>query len=73
MINIICQLLPVITMIIGFYFGFKVAKNNQLPEIKTPVEIIEEKKEKKKAKAKATETDVYLENIDNYPLNQKDV
>lgn len=71
-INLIYTILPIITMIIGFYFGFNIKKTDELPEIKTPMKIIEEKKEEKKIKAKKTETEKYLENIENYPYNQKD-
>ena len=72
MINLIYTILPIVTMIIGFYFGFNINKDGKLPEVKTIGEIMDEKKTKKKIKAKETETEIYLENIDNYPKNQKD-
>ena len=39
--------LPVITMITGFYFGFRIGKDKEIPEVKTPKKIIEEYYSKK--------------------------
>ena len=72
MINLIYTILPIVTLIIGFYFGFNLKKTNELPEIKTPVKIIEEKKEQAQIKQKQNELETYMQNIDNYPNNQKD-
>lgn len=73
MINLIYTILPVITMIIGFYFGFNLKKTEELPKIKTPIEVFEEHKEKVKVKEEASKLEAYLENIDNYPNNQKSI
>ena len=73
MINLIYQLVPIIAFIIGFSFGFSIKKNDKLPEIKTPGEIIKEHQEKKKEEHKRNVTEQYLSNIDNYPHNQKDI
>lgn len=72
-INLIYTILPIITMIIGFCFGFSIKKTDELPKVKTPVEIIEEHREKAKLKKEATNLDIYMENIDNYPYNQKTI
>ena len=73
LINLIYTILPIITMIIGFYFGFKIKKTDELPKVKTPVQIFEEHQEKVKIKEEASKLDAYLENIDNYPYNQKTI
>lgn len=77
MINIVYTVLPIITLIMGFYFGFRIGKDKEIPEVKTPVQIVEEHKEKKeerkrKAKQKEDEKEleIYLGNIDRYPYNQ---
>lgn len=73
MINLIYTLLPIVALMIGFYFGYRIGKDKELPrvEIKTPVQIIEERKEKKQGKMENEEIDQYLSNIDNYPNNQR--
>ena len=53
MINLIYTILPVVCLITGFYFGFKIGKTLELPSIpekvKHPIKtIIEEKEETKK-------------------------
>lgn len=65
--------LPVITMIAGFYFGFRIGKDKEIPEVKTPKKIIEEYKEEKKEKETKKQLETYIENIDNYPNNQQEV
>ena len=79
MINLIYTVLPIITLIVGFYFGFHIGKDKEIPkvEIKTPVEIVEEHKEKKKERARKTkqkqdeeELEAYLGNLDRYPYDQ---
>lgn len=75
--NLIYMILPTITLIVGFYIGFTVKKEDKLPEIKNPVEVIREDiKEKKQQKQEEKESkilDDYMDNIDNYPYNQKDI
>lgn len=73
MINLIYTLLPIITMIIGFYFGFNLKKEDKLPEIKTPIQIIEEQKKKKKENKENEELETFISNIDNYPENQQKI
>lgn len=65
--------LPVITMITGFYFGFRIGKDKEIPEVKTPKKIIEEYKEEKKEKETKKQLETYIANIDNYPNNQKEI
>ncbi len=66
-------MLPIITMIFGFYFGFKIGKNKEIPEIKTPMQAINEYQEEKKEKEIQNQYNTYLSNIDNYPYNQQEV
>lgn len=73
MINLIYTILPIVTMIIGFVFGFNIRKEDKLPEVKAPTEIIEEHRQKKKSKKEQDIKESYLENIENYPYNQKDI
>lgn len=73
MINIILYITPIITLIVGFYFGFKIGKEKEIPEI-NPVKIvkenIEQAKEEKETKKEREILEQYMENIDNYPRNQ---
>ncbi len=70
---IVNTILPVITMIIGFYFGFRIGKDKEIPEVKTPKQIIEDHKEEKKEKKTKEQLDKYIANIYNYPHNQQEV
>lgn len=76
MINLIYTLLPIIALMIGFYFGYRIGKDKELPkvEIKSPVqaitEHIEDKREKAQARKDEEEINQYLSNIDNFPNNQ---
>ena len=79
MINIVYMIMPVITLIMGFYFGYRIGKDHEIPEveIKTPMEIVEEIKDKKDAikrkeqqKKEEAELEAYLGNLDRYPYNQ---
>ena len=73
MINVILYITPIITLIVGFYFGFKIGKEKEIPEI-NPVKIvkenIEQAKEEKESKKEREILEQYMENIDNYPRNQ---
>ena len=69
MISIFYTILPIVTMIIGFYFGFNL-KKDKLPEVKTPSKIIKEHKEQKQMEEEQSELQQYLANIDNYPYDQ---
>lgn len=74
MINVILYITPIITLIVGFYFGFKIGKDKEIPEIKNPVKVvkenIEQAKEEKETKKEREILEQYMENIDNYPRNQ---
>lgn len=75
MINVIYTILPVISMIIGFYFGYRLGKDKEIPqiEIKSPVEIVEDIIEKHEAKELNNELEDFMTNLDNYPNNQKKI
>lgn len=73
MINLIYTVLPTITLIVGFYIGFSINKEDKLPEIKSPIKIIKEKQEQKEKAQEIKALETYMENIDNYPDNQKDI
>lgn len=77
MISIIYAIVCMFSLCLGFYFGFKIAKKEQ---IKTPIEVVKRKIEEKK------EQEVYdeqietfnniLHNINNYDgtsKNQKEI
>lgn len=68
----IYSILPIITMIIGFCFGFYLKGKDELPKIKTPKEMIQDKKKQVEVKEQENELKQYLENIENYPNFQKD-
>jgi hypothetical protein len=60
---------------IGFYFGYKIGKDKEIPKVElNPVKVIaknvEDKREREQAKKDAEEIDTYLSNLDNYPNNQ---
>lgn len=73
MINVILYITPIITLIVGFYFGFRIGKEKEIPEI-NPVKVvkenIEQAKEEKETKKEREILEQYMENIDNYPRNQ---
>lgn len=75
MINVVYMIMPIITMIVGFYFGYRIGKDKEIPqiEIKTPVEIVEDIKEKHESKEFDKELQEFMSNIDNYPYNQKQI
>ena len=72
MVNFIFQILPIITFMIGFSFGFTIKRDDKLPEI-NPKKIIEEHKKEVKAEHDKAVLEQYLDNIDNYPYNQKEI
>ena len=80
MINIVYTILPIITLIVGFYFGFRIGKDKEIPKVKTRVQIVEEHKEKKEARKRREkqkedeqELEAYLGNLDRYPYNQEKI
>lgn len=67
--NLVYSIVPVITMIIGFYFGYKIRavnKEDKLPDIKAPSTIIREHKEIKEAQKKIDEATAWIDEINNY-------
>ena len=75
MFNLIYTILPIITLIVGFYFGYRIGKDKEIPKVElNPVKVIaknvEDKREREQAKKDAEEIDTYLSNLDNYPNNQ---
>lgn len=80
MFNLIYQLITIICLCIGFYFGYTIGKTQRFPKYKSVGKIIRERKEEmeKQKKEKEVEnkysiTEQYLENINNYPNNQKKI
>ena len=67
--NLLCSIIPVISMVIGLYAGYKLrgdgGKDN-MPDIKSPKTIIKERKIKKKEKEELKEASEWLEKIDKY-------
>ena len=80
-VNLINQILPVITFIAGLYFGHYLRKYDEIPNIPKQIkEDIKEAKEEKKNEKKKREMDekvkvaeTYINNIDNFPHNQKKI
>lgn len=80
-VNLIEQIIPVITFIAGLYFGHYLKKHDEIPNIPKQIkEDIKETKEEKKNEKKKREMDekikaaeTYISNIDNYPYNQKKI
>lgn len=75
MISIFNTLMPIVTLIVGFYFGFRIGKDKDIPKVEVnPVKIvkenIEQAKEEKETKKEREILEQYMENIDNYPRNQ---
>lgn len=81
LVNLINQIVPVITFITGLYIGHYLRKHDEIPNIPKQIkeDIIDAKEEKKKEKKKREidermkKTEEYLNNIDNYPYNQKKI
>lgn len=70
MINLIYTILPVITLIAGFYMGLSIHTDKPI-EVKGPVEIMKEKKKSKEKEKSVQVLEQYLQNLDEYPNNQK--
>ena len=69
--NLLYSIIPVICLIAGFYFGYKVrgsSSEDKLPdvELKSPATIIKEKKQKKQEEKELKEVKEWIEQIDNY-------
>ncbi len=72
-LSVVSIFLPVTTLIIGFYAGFNIGKDKELPQIKTPSAIKEEREAEAEVVRKQDELEAYLDNIENYPDKQKDI
>ena len=75
MINLIYTLLPIVALMIGFYFGYRIGKDKEIPKVElNPVKVIaknvEDKRDREQAKKDEEEINTYLSNLDNYPNNQ---
>jgi uncharacterized protein YacL len=70
------SIIPIICLILGFYFGFRIGKEKEIPTI-NPVKIVKEEveqaKEEKRSKKEKEILEQYIENLDNYPNNQKKI
>lgn len=73
MLSLISQIIPIIAFVVGFSFGFSIKKDDKLPDIKTPGQKFEELKAQKKEKKNKEILDQYMDNLDNYPYNQKQI
>lgn len=66
------MIIPSLCLCIGFYFGYKIGKDQDI-KISTPKQIVEKKKEEKKIKKEQDVLAQYIANIDDYPNNQRDI
>jgi hypothetical protein len=77
MINLIYTILPVVCLITGFYFGFKIGKTLELPSIpekvKHPIKTIIEEKEQKEAESELNKALKNLDNFDGTSESQEDI
>ena len=69
--NLVYTVLSISCLIFGFYFGFRIGKDKEIPkEIVHPVETVKkhrkEKKEEKEQDEKLKELQQDLEELDNY-------
>lgn len=67
--NLVYSTIPVISMVIGFYFGYKLRGDggkDRLPDIKSPKKILEEHKEQKEEAKEMAEVKKWIEEINNY-------
>ena len=78
MINLIYQFLGILCLCIGFYFGYCIGKEQRLPKYKSIRKIVRERKkeieEEKKEEERENSISIieqYLDNINNFPNNQK--
>lgn len=65
--QVIYSIITILAMCLGFYFGFKIGRTNELPKLKTKKELVkEEEKEKKKNALERA-----LDNLDKYDGTSK--
>lgn len=80
MFNLISQVIAILYICIGFYFGYKIGKEQRLPKyrsirkiIKDTKQEIKQEKEEEKIENEVSIMEQYMQNINNYPNNQKDI
>lgn len=77
MINLIYTILPIVCLIAGFYFGFKIGKTSEIPKIsekaKHPIKTIIEEMEQKEAESELNKALKNLDNFDGTPESQEDI
>ena len=67
--SLVYSIVPIFTMIIGIYIGYKLRGDGGkdiLPNPKSPARIIKEHKEKVEAEKELEETKEWIQEIDNY-------
>ena len=67
--NILYSLVPIISMIIGIYIGYKLRGDggkDKLPDLKSPAKIIKEHKEQKEVEKELEDVKAWIEEINNY-------
>ena len=67
--NLINSIVPVISMFIGIYIGYKLRGDggkDKLPDIKSPKTLIKERKEQKAEEKEIEEVKKWIEEVNNY-------
>lgn len=77
MINLIYTILPIVCLITGFYFGFKIGKTEDIPsvpeKIRHSIKTAKEENEKKKEGEKLSKALRNLDNYDGTPTSQEEI
>lgn len=80
MFNLINEFLGILCLCIGFYFGYVIGKEQRIPKYKSIRKIIrdrkkeiEQEKKEDKAENEISIMEQYMENINNFPYNQKEI
>lgn len=60
--QVIYSIITILSMCLGFYFGFKIGRTNELPKLKTKKELAKEEENEKKKNA----LERALDNLDKY-------
>lgn len=66
------MIIPSLCLCIGFFCGYKIG-NEQRIVFKTPVKLMREKRQEKEIEHEKDVLNQYIDNIDNYPYNQKSI
>lgn len=67
--NVFISIVPVISMVAGIYIGYKLRGDggkDKLPDIKSPVKMIQEHKEQKEVEKELEDVKNWIEEINNY-------